>query len=463
MKTVMKKLLSLALVAMLLVSAVPFQAAAAETDYAMSLTFFASNGQYKSETQLAAVSAEEVEEWREMAGTYEDEDVAQWVNTYLGGAGEYAKVEVTVRDDIQRIIVKFTEAAAEEPPVTPPAQTPDEDEDDDTTAIVPPSSGNEEEAQEVVIYVDYTDGAEGEPARAYTHKKVGDTFGDILPASPQRNTMTFKQWTCAATGAKVTANTVITEAMAEDGVIDIYAVWNVRSLFLTLDENRGEEETVNRGIAVYYGEPIGRTVNGKFVGLHTPTREGYTFSHWELNGKKITNSTIYELGDDATAYAIWTQGSIAGSGSSIPEEDGKVWLEIYVNGKTGELEKRVDITSLLKDEKITRDEVKKVVNKYVTAKSGYSLKYEGLFDEESWYWYCRDPETDGVESITIETLKGEIYEDHYIYVMVNNVKTVAADSTNPKTGDMIFASMATMSTTAAAAYVMLANKKRLVK
>ena len=123
----------------------------------------------------------------------------------------------------------------------------------------------------------------------------------------------------------------------------------------------------------------------------------------------------------------------------------------------------MDITSLLKDEKITRSEVKTVVNKYITAKSGYSLQYEGLFDEESWYWYCRDPETDGVDSITIETLKGEIYEDHYIYVMVNNVKNVAADTTNPKTGDMIFASMATMSTTAAAAYVLLANKKRLVK
>ena len=453
MKTVMKKLLSLALVAMLLVSAVPFAASAATEEYTVKLFVYDETGAFVKEMDPSEkISAEEA---LDVVGTYTD---AATVNAYVGmflNGGDYESVKIEILEVPQILAIRFYAAAQDEgEPTPPPANPPVEDDEEEEEEVV---------AQSVTIYVDYTDGAEGEPARVYTHKKVGDTFGDILPANPQRNTMTFKQWTCAATGAKVTANTVITEAMAEDGVIDIYAVWNVRSLFLTLDENRGEEETVNRGIAVYYGEPIGRTVNGKFVGLHTPTREGYTFSHWELNGKKITNETIYELGDDATAYAIWTQGSIAGIGTSIPEEDGKVWLEIYVNGKTGELKKRVDITSLLKDEKITRSEVKTVVNKYITAKSGYSLQYEGLFDEESWYWYCRDPETDGVDSITIETLKGEIYEDHYIYVMVNNVKNVAADTTNPKTGDMIFASMATMSTTAAAAYVLLANKKRLVK
>ena len=54
--------------------------------------------------------------------------------------------------------------------------------------------------------------------------------------------------------------------------------------------------------------------------------------------------------------------------------------------------------------------------------------------------------------------------DDYVYVMVNNVKVVAADPTNPKTGDMVLPAAMTMmmvSGLAAAAVYVIGKKRRV--
>ena len=96
-----------------------------------------------------------------------------------------------------------------------------------------------------------------------------------------------------------------------------------------------------------------------------------------------------------------------------------------------------------------------VVKKYITAKKGYTLKYEGLFDEETWWWYTRDPETNGAKSIVVNR-----DGDDYVYVMVKNVKTVESDPTNPKTGDGIFAVMSVMMGSGAALVSLNELRKR---
>ena len=443
MKTVMKKLLCLMLVAMMLVSAVPFAASAAE---AVGFKYTIVIEGYSMEVVDAdgTVTAAELYDFLEVSQG-EDAALDAWIASKAGTDVKSGNVTLTVpaAGGSNGSGNSGNSGESQNPPAGGEGQ-PNEGQ--------PEIDGEGQPDQSAIkcqLTIDYN--LSGTPD-SVVNATVGQLFKNYVGV-PARNGYDFLGWYSEAYGKIID----ITKDVVK-GDDTLSGQWSApKALFLTLDENRGAEETVNRGKTVYQGKPIGE--------LPTPTREGYIFLGWKLNGEFINSNTIYDLGDSATAYAIWGQGTGTGTGTGtvIPEEDGKVWLEIYVNGKTGEMKKRVDITSLLKDEKITRSEVKTVVNKYITAKSGYSLQYEGLFDEESWYWYCRDPETDGVESITIETLKGEIYEDHYIYVMVNNVKNVAADTTNPKTGDMIFVPMAVMATAAAAAFVLLANKKRLVK
>ena len=138
----------------------------------------------------------------------------------------------------------------------------------------------------------------------------------------------------------------------------------------------------------------------------------------------------------------------------IHTKDGKVYLEIYTDGNTKTAKKVVDITKFADDDKITRAEVESVVKQYVTPKAGYSLAYVGLFNEETWFEYTHDDETDGKNSIVVNR-----DGDDYVYVMVNNVKTVAADPSNPQTGDMIGVSLALMMSTGGAA-LMLGKKRK---
>jgi len=233
----------------------------------------------------------------------------------------------------------------------------------------------------------------------------------------------------------------------------ITAIWEGPLKYsLTFDVNRKGVEPINTLKQVTYGEAIGK--------LPTPKADDFVFLGWKLNGKMINENTVYELQGDATAYAVWAlESDIPGlpswGGIINNAKHSKVYLEIYTNGDTGDLVRRVDITDYADDFKITRAEAEKVAKKYVTAKSGYSLKYEGLFDEEGWWWYCRDRETDGEDYIRVNR-EG----DEYIYIMVKNVKKAVADSSNPKTGDNIMIAVGTMALSAAALVSIVELKKR---
>lgn len=304
------------------------------------------------------------------------------------------------------------------------------------TTTVPPVESN---TDKVKITVDTGSGTYTKDAY------VGMLYSSLKLAEPARNGQEFLGWKSETHGT-ITSSTAVT------GADTVTALWSDPIKYnLTLDENRGAEETVNSSKQVTYGAPIGT--------LPTPTRDGYVFMGWKLNGKIITSETVWDLPGDGTAYAQWKLESDTEDEpmNGTHTADGKVYLEIYLNGKTGELAKRVNITDYAKDNKITQSEVEKVVKKYYSAKSGYTLKFEGLFDEETWWWYTRDPETDGAESILVNK-----DGDDYVYVMVKNVKITEADTTNPKTGDdsMIAVSMTVMVMAAAALVAIEQLRKR---
>ncbi len=440
-----KKLMSLLLVAMLLVTAIPFQAMAAEPNIWVNGTGYTNNDRELSADEMVSYAMA----YFEATGAFDPLDDA-------GKAAARAEITTEVNNLkmfplvlplSKTISIEIMDENFDISSTDPKA----DDGDDNVDVIVPPVTDPEEDGDEDGYYtvtIDYTEGSEGEPARKYEMVE-GQKFGDRLPANPKRNGMTFKYWYYADTKVAVDSDSLFDPA---NGTV-IKAKWEMKGLFLTLDENRQGEEYVNYGVTVYQGEAIYAKVS-KFH----PERKGYVFMGWYLNGKKIVADTIYDLGDSATAYAKWEKESDVPGVPNPNEKDGKVYLEIYANGKTGDLVKRVDITSYAKDGKITREEVEKVAKKYVKAQAGKKLSFDGIFDEESWFWYTRDPETDGAASIEVD-----LWSDHYIFVMVNNVKaTTNADTTNPKTGDFMLTGALTMMaiSSISAAAVYLTGKKR---
>lgn len=427
MKTVMKKLLSVMLVALLLVSAVPFQASAAE-GYTVELKFHV-NEVYKETITESAYSLDELKAWadipaKDLADAYCGDYYNPETDTVKGFANTMSENATTLTYNIW----------IETNPGSGDDEEEEEDKDDDVIIDVPGDVVVEKYTLTVVT-----------GSGNYTVKVVyGDKYLDVLapPARPDRE---FKGWKSETLGRMIKSEDYI------ESNDTVTAVWgDVAQYNLTLDENRSEDEVVTYGVKVTYGENIYAKVS-----KYQPEREGYVFMGWKLNGKMIDKDTVYELQGDATAYAVWKLESDTEDEpmDGTHTKDGKVYLEIYINGDTSAAEKKVDITDYASDSKITQAEVEKVVKKYVTAKSGYSLAYEGLFDEETWWWYVRDPETDGKESIVVNQ-----DGDDYIYVMVKNVKVVEADTSNPKTGDGIAVALAAMMSTGGAALV-LGKKK----
>ena len=464
----MKKLLSIMLVALLLVSAVPFQASAAEsitppTGYYVEVAVRFGDG---NSVGTAVYEGKSSLTLSEALSCYADYDPAtmELVRWEIGDGINMTTISGTSveiqEDGVVEVILKVKEA-----------ETPDQGGNENTNQggnentnqggnentnqgaqggqggeSKPIVGGGESQPEQVVtkcsLTIDYK--LSDTPVNT-VNAQIGKTYSQFVGV-PARGGYDFLGWYSDYYGRIIDVTKDI--LMGDDTITGLWSA--AKEFFLTLDENRDGEEYVNYGVKVAYGENIYAKVS-----KYKPEREGYVFMGWKLNGKMITEKTVYELFDDATAYAQWKLESDTEDEpmNGTHTKDGKVYLEIYVNGDTSAAEKKVDITSYAADNKITQAEVETVVKKYVTPKSGYKLAYEGLFDEETWWWYTRDPETNGKASIVVNR-----DGDDYIYVMVKNVKVVAADPSNPKTGDGIVIALATMMSTGGAALA-LGKKK----
>ena len=210
------------------------------------------------------------------------------------------------------------------------------------------------------------------------------------------------------------------------------------------------------------------TFDAKVGTLPTPTKDGQVFMGWyDEAGTKYTSDTVYKVDGDTTLTAKWA-------------EEAFVLLKIYTGGKTASADRIVDMTGYIVDSKITLDTVTSIVKGWYTAQSGYTLKIDGLYTDETWADYKNNNKKEGTPTVQIED-----EELTYIYVMVSAVKgdgttggtttggttaggnnsTSNADPSNPKTGDesMIVLSMTMMALTAAAFVVLTGKKKWMVK
>ena len=110
--------------------------------------------------------------------------------------------------------------------------------------------------------------------------------------NPTREGYTFKGWTVKG----ISSSIIDEEYIMGISDTEIEAEWEVNSYTLTIDTNGGEYEGETQ-ITLDYGEEIE---------IKTPTREGYTFTGWTIDGGKIENTT-YRMSEakDSKVTATW--------------------------------------------------------------------------------------------------------------------------------------------------------------
>lgn len=143
-----------------------------------------------------------------------------------------------------------------------------------------------------------------------------------------------------------------------------------------------------------------------------------------------------------------------------------VYLNIYTDTTVGTVKKTVNITEgIAADGIVTLKEVKSVVDYYYNAvDSDKGIQVDGLYPAKgNWvHDYAADTKYERIEGLYEAAAESYVY----INVMVTNAKLASsstADSTNPKTGDAIFAPIAVMAVSASAlALFFFYNKKRAI-
>lgn len=203
----------------------------------------------------------------------------------------------------------------------------------------------------------------------------------------------------------------------------------------------------------------------------------YTFDHaWSKTNNKTTSDSSAKIyaGDEVhimlKTKTTTSTGSSSSSGSTTTNKfPYNVYLNIYKGTTVGTPAKTINITSgIALDGKVTLAEVKSLVLNYYTANTSAGITFDGLYlAKGNWVSnYVYDQKYDEFDDIN--TLRQ--IDTVYINVMIDNctaktTSTSTADSSNPKTGDSIFMPVAVLgiSASALATAFFFANKKRLAK
>lgn len=482
MKTVFKKMLSLALVAMLLVSAVPFQASAAAPEiYDVTVNVKADD----SDKVLGSFDA-----------TVEDGDKYPLANAVEANYPDYTFSHYWTEDagTVNEGIITITGDTTIEVRVFSKDQGDDEDD--------APAAGDDESADtytvRVNVYEIKDDEAKEWGSKTVYLSKDEATLSELAAAAGYGKYETIS--------AKINGKSV--EGRAEISIDDGDQV----DLFVTpqptnnrpsnnnkpgtdskpdtskpsTDNNRpgrGEKVTLrvfhNDGTSDFTDITC-RTTDGLLNVIENNDelseleRDGYKLIGWAFeanndDGDWIAAQHKVSDDDDLKVFADW-QETIPGKdekpnkGDKDDDDDGddEVLLKIYVNGNTKSAAKVVDMDAYDNDGKITLTEATKVVNKYYEAKyDDDDMDVDGLFTSKTW--------NDGDYSMKNAKKSIEVNEkgDTIIYVMVRDAQKISsgtADSTNPKTGDTIFVAITMMAVSATAlAAVYVFNKKRAAK
>lgn len=421
MKTVMKKIFSLMLVAVLLVSAVPFAASAAET-YDLSIDV---NGVNKLVTKGTSTSYDEC-----LAASGIDTAanvITNAVCEYTDAEGKVQKVDGFVAGGSAFAlqgptrVFFFTEPKATEPTTAP------------TT----------------------------EPTTAPTTEP---TTAPTTEPTTEPTTAPTTQPTTAPTTEPTTAPTTQPSNPVVRFIVDGKVFWSVE----VLPGRTCVDPGIKQNPTWEELKKVGDTDNRVFVAWSRSV-DGSTGYFPTLN------AAVQPVYEDVTYYAIFQRVDVApptssnGNGITNKDNTNKVYLHVYLNGNASTIALTKDITEsyLLDDNKTSNGEIwTYLTNNYYTAKDvNKGVHIDGLYvntgDDGTFPQnYYTDTKQDTLNDI--ESLRSQGYV--HINVMLKGAVakgTYTADSSNPKTGDMIFAPVAILGLSASAlAVLFFLNKKR---
>ena len=202
---------------------------------------------------------------------------------------------------------------------------------------------------------------------------------------------------------------------ATDKRVSIQWKANDRKVEFCTDSTRNK---VYKTITVYAGKALGElptNVNGKEV------------DYWTVDNERIYSTTTYEWNADSVKAVPHFKG----------ESNGKIYLDIYVNGNRTSLYRQADITtsSAVQDGFVYRDKLLSIIRSELKNNNLKLSSVSYLFTEAEWSLYVRDTKnTTTNDAIYVGT---DLNDARYIYVMVNGVTTKTTDPSNPKTGDNV--------------------------
>ena len=207
-----------------------------------------------------------------------------------------------------------------------------------------------------------------------------------------------------------------------------------------------------------YNDPhniTGVAAGTKIYDIYTPLRTGYLVEAWyeDADMTRLVSRDAVVTGND-TYYAKWKQ--VAAYNVSVV---------IFTNGNKQTSRYTLDLFEWAQDGEITLTDIKAAVAKYgIEANNAAGLSVYGPFTPNQWISYVdHDYYRNTAEKVKVYTDQVTV-----LYAMVHNVKInngttssgSTADSTNPKTGDMIYMPVAVLGLSASALAVMFYLKKK---
>ena len=498
MKNTMKKLLSLVLVAMLLVCAVPFQAAATEADETLTVKTYV-DGKYVTDKYVTVKPGQKLELTKELAETliYGDKEFVKWTNMKdeeTTGPISYDNLKKANANGYY--VNLYLNKKVEDTRVD--AKVPVEIYVDGSYArkgeITVPVDGSVKLTKELGLslvnsdkeFVKWT-GASDNEATDVTIKYAGidDGYSLKLFVNTKKAEEPVKYITLKIIDDK--GNTIAREFQVEpvngksSVISDILSYrwmgnWKDSYEFVTAksDEkgnNLSLSTTINAGdsLTVTLKAKSGSSIDSKKVSdaqSKADNKTGYTFKGWKIDNKGdlYTSAQVAKLVIKGNVeFYAYLEKDTTTTNNKFPY---KVYLHIFKDNKVDDPAKTINITEgIALDGKVTLDEVKTVVKNYYTAKTSDGIKYDGMYMAKgNWVGnFVNDTQKYDTISDTNELRKES---EVHINVMITNANAKSttnekADKTNPKTGDMIFIPVIFMVVSGAAiAGVYFYNKKR---